>query len=331
MRIRLDPRYREAATSRFAEHDLVFFQRTSKRFEDVIDQIRDSEVLVLGQGFGFIGRDSLEKIPDLRFIQKSGAGVDWFDVDALTDRGILLANNAGVNASSVAEHAIALALLCLHNTFRYLSDMRAGVWDREPPGLNIMRLEGKVVGIVGLGHIGAHIARRVSAFGATVIAYQRHPDPAVTILSGVRWVSFDDLLRESDLVMLCVPLTPETEHLVSARELGLMKHTAVLVNCSRGKVVDERSLYEALSAGRLRGAGLDVFEEEPTPADNPLLRLPNVVATPHLAGGSVEVAPRQVEAAISNVDLYLRGQRPERLINPEVLNGSGGAPQPESA
>jgi phosphoglycerate dehydrogenase-like enzyme len=198
--------------------------------------------------------------------------------------------------------------------------LRRGVWEREPasqqqPAL----LHGKTVGIVGLGNIGSHVARAMLGLGARVIAYQPRPRPLPPDLASVTLVSLDDLLRESDIVTLHVPLTDETRQMIGKRELALMKPTAILINTSRGKVIAEGALYEALRDGRLRAAGLDVFHEEPTPADNPLLKLDNVCVTPHIGGAAAEITALQIEATLANIERFLAGQRPERLVNPEVL------------
>lgn len=305
----------------FAGHQSVPFKMRSDR-EAALDLFRQAEVIALrGGGFAFT-RELIEDLPRLQFVQKSGTGVDAFDLAALTDHGILLSNNAGLNASCVADHTILLALLCLRNNFRHLASLRKGVWNRSEPGPTALQLEGKTVGIVGMGDIGTHAARRFLGFGANVLAHGRRHNGAATILAGVRWVSMDDLLRESDVVSLHVPLTHQTRRLIGGRELGLMKRTAVLVNTSRGPVVDEEALYQALVDGRIRAAGLDVFEKEPTPSDNPLLALENVYATPHCAGLSEEMEQMQAEASLSNVERFLSGGAPLRLLNPEVLKSA---------
>lgn len=319
MLIALDERYREASVGRFAGHQVIFFNANTTDVASFLDQIRSAEVLGCSRAGPFpFGRALIEALPRLQFIQKSGAGDDWFDVSALNDHGILLALNTGFNASSVADHILMLTLLCMRGALQPMISLRNGVWQREatPPSL---QLEGKTVGIIGVGHIGAHVARRVTGFGAQVIAYQRHPRPELAILGRIRWVSLDELLRESDVVVLCVPLTPETRRLIGPRELAMMKPTAVLINCARGAVVDERALYEALANRRIWAAGLDVFEHEPTPADNPLLQLDNVVATPHIAGSSRESEKLQVAGTLENIERFLAGQRPLRLVNPDLL------------
>ena len=194
--------------------------------------------------------------------------------------------------------------------------MRSGIVNRVPPAHGGIGIEGKTVGIIGLGQIGTHAARRFAVAGAKIVAHGRHPREEPTIPGGVTWLPLDDLLRTSDVVVPCVPLTPETRRLIGARELALMKPTAVLVNCSRGRVLDERALYEALATRHIRAAGLDVFEQDPVPSDNPLLTLDNVLATPHIAGATAD----QVSGLIENLELFATGRRPRRLANPEILD-----------
>ena len=265
-------------------------------------------------GFGF-DRALIEGLPDLQLVHKTGTGTDWLDVPALTEHGILFSTNDGFNAASVADHIVLLTQLCLRGLLEKMIQMRNGVWNRDSPEGGTIAIEGKTVGIVGLGNIGTLAARRMAAAGARIVANGRHPREEPSIPGGVRWLALDDLLRESDVVVLSVPLTFETERLIGARELGLMKPTAVLINIARGRVVDERALYEALAARRIRAAGLDVFEQEPTPSDNPLLRLDNVVATPHLGGYAAD----QVSGLLENLELFAAGERPRRLVNPEIL------------
>ena len=180
-------------------------------------------------------------------------------------------------------------------------------------------LAGKTVGIVGVGQIGSHAARRFRAFGCRVAGYQRRPRPEPTIFADLEWLSLDELLRVSDVVVLCLPLSDETNRLIGARELGLMKPTAVLVNCGRGEVVDEGALFEALAERRIRAAGLDVFSQELTPPDHPLLRLENVFATPHIAGRAREIQPRQIQSSLEIIEVFLKGRRPANLVNSEIL------------
>ncbi len=325
MRVALDEIYLEQISTIPAGNEILLHNRQDPRMADAgafVDAVGAAEVLALaGRPPVSFDRRLIESLPNLQFIHKPGSGLDQFDLPALSEHGILLSNNPGGNASCVAEHAVMLVLVCLRGAYWHMAHLRQGIWHGDLPAGDGFEIGGKTVGIIGLGQSGTHIARRLIPFGVDIIAHQRHPRPEAEILAGVRWVSLDDLLRESDVVIPCVPLTKETRGMIGARELSLMKRSAVLVNCSRGGVVDERALYEALVERRLLAAGLDVFEMEPTPADNPLLKLENVFATPHVAGRSAEVNRRKIERTMENVRRFLSGRRPLELVNPEVLEG----------
>ncbi|MCC7368625.1 MAG: 2-hydroxyacid dehydrogenase [Chloroflexi bacterium] len=319
MRLAIDERYREAVDGRFVGHDIVFVRTETTAADVLIDQIRDCEILLSGRSGPYVlSREMIEQLPNLQLLVKGGSGADHFDVEALSDHGILLTLNVGMNASSVADHILMLTLLCLRNAARDIINMRMGIWDRVDPPRPPYELAGKTVGIIGLGHIGLHVAKRVAGFGAHSISYQRTSRPDGMILAGIRSVSLDTLLRESDIVVLCVPHTRDTDRMIGERELSLMKPTAILINAARGRVIDESALYRALAERRILAAGLDTFEVEPTPPDNPLLALDNVVATPHVAGGSFESEQYKTPLTLDNIDRFLAGERPHRLANPDV-------------
>ncbi len=312
----LDEAYRSAAVGRFAGHEVRFFPSDHAIQATFAEIIRPATALGLRRplSFPFDGQ-VVEAAHDLQFIQKSGSGIDWFDIEALNRLGILLAVNSGVNAVSVAEHTLMLALTCLRGGFGSMQAMRDGVWERTATALPPVLLDGKIVGILGMGAIGTRVARAMSGLGARVLA-TRPPRDGV---AEAAVVSLDELLREADIITLHVPLTDETRGMIGPRELALMKPGVVLINTSRGQVIDEDALYVALRDGRLRAAGLDVFQQEPTPPENPLLALDNVYATPHIGGLAQEINARQVEGTLSNIERFLAGEMPEKPVNPEVL------------
>ena len=312
-----DDRVEPAVAERFPGHEVRISAARSSTAEAFVEQARGAQAIGVRRIAGFeIDRAVVEALPDLQYLHKSGTGTDWLDLPALSEHGILVSTNNGFNAASVADHIVLLAQLCLRGTLEKLLQMRSGIVNRVPPAHGAIGIDGKTVGIIGLGQIGTNAARRFAAHGARIVAHGRHPREEPTIPGGVTWLPLDDLLRVSDVVVPCVPLAPETEQLIGARELGLMKPTAVLVNCSRGKVLDEHALYEALAARRIRAAGLDVFEQDPVPSDNPLLALDNVLATPHIAGATAD----QVSGLVENLELFAAGRRPRRLANPEILD-----------
>ncbi len=245
-------------------------------------------------------------------------GFESVDLDAATRAGILVTNAARMCHLEVANHAAAMVLALNRKLVQYDRAMRAGVWDR-PAGRPISRLDGDVAGLIGLGAIGAALARRLQAFGLRVIAYDPYVEEHVPRELGVPLVG--DLLAmlgQADWVSIQVPFNARTRHMMGDREFGAMKRTAYFVNCCRGGVVDEAALVRALAEGRIAGAGLDVFEQEPTDPANPLLAMDNVIATPHAAGESTESGALSARVASRQAAAVLRGEWPDRVVNPAV-------------
>ena len=261
--------------------------------------------------------------PKLKLIQLLSAGYDRADIAAARRAGVPVANNGGANAVAVAEHAVLLMLAVCRRLPLQHANVGSGRWrGNEPP--RVHELKGRTLGIVGLGTIGKKTARLATAFGMSVHYYDiaRLSEDAEDSL-GVRFRLLGELLRTSDIVSLHVPLNPTTRHLVGAREIALLKPTAVLVNTSRGPVVDEVALTEALAAGRIAGAGLDVFDQEPPDANNSLFSLDNVVLTAHLAGPTVESSTARLRNAFDNVERVERES--PRWVFPELEEPPAGA------
>jgi phosphoglycerate dehydrogenase-like enzyme len=260
-------------------------------------------------------RRVMEANPQLRVIARVGVGFDAVDLAAATAHGIAVCIAPGTNQDAVAEHAFALILALAKNVVSQHAGVIAGAW---PRGTNLP-VRGRVLGIAGLGRIGKAVALRGRAFGMPLLAYEPFPDPAFVAAHGITLVPFERLLAESDVLTLHLPLTPESRHLINRRTLARMKPTAVLINTARGGLVCEADLVEALRTGRLGGAGLDVFEDEPPAADNPLFALDNVVLTPHAAGGDLKSRDDMALAAARAIVALSRGEWPaEQVVNPEV-------------
>jgi phosphoglycerate dehydrogenase-like enzyme len=255
--------------------------------------------------------------PKLKLIQMLSAGYDRADLAAARRAGVPLANNGGANAVAVSEHALLLMLAVSRRLLWQHNNVSQGRWrGNEPPRLHELR--GRTLGIVGLGTIGKKTARLAAAFGMTVHYYDiARLNEAEEDALGVRFRLLPEILRGSDIVSLHVPLNASTQRMIGAAELALMKPDAVLVNTSRGPVVDEPALHAALSSGRLAGAGLDVFAQEPPPPDNPLLRLDNVVLTAHLAGPTFESNTARLRNGFDNVQRVARGEPPLWVV-PEL-------------
>jgi D-3-phosphoglycerate dehydrogenase/(S)-sulfolactate dehydrogenase len=269
-------------------------------------------------------RTVLEQAPSLRAIARFGVGYDGVDVPAATEQGIVVLTAPGGNADSVADFALTLMLGCLRRLLATDEAVRSGEWRRTELAGD---LASATVGIVGLGRIGRAVASRVAGFGCRILAVESAPDLEFCARSGIELGALDEVLPEIDVLTLHVPLTAETRHLIGARELALMRPTAIVVNTSRGGVIDETALIAALASGGIGGAGLDVFEVEPLPVDHPLGRLPNVVLGGHVStftGLSVQRTTDEVVASL----LELHGGRlPSGCVNPEALQpvlGGGG-------
>jgi D-3-phosphoglycerate dehydrogenase len=233
--------------------------------------------------------DDFARAKKLRAVAKQGVGVNLIDLAAAKARGIIVCNTPGVNSEAVAEMGLALALAATRRVAELDRRIRSGEVVKRINYLGIELWE-KTVGVIGMGNIGTRIARKYhAAFGAKILAYDPYvPKDHWPDIPHERLSSLDELLRRSDVVTIHTPLTAETRHMIGRRELDLMKETAVLVNVSRGEIVDEAALFEALKSNRIFGAGIDVFKKEPPTIENPLVGLQNIVVTPHAAGGTRE-------------------------------------------
>jgi phosphoglycerate dehydrogenase-like enzyme len=261
----------------------------------------------------------LRQCPNVKLIQTLSAGYDRLDLEAILEMGIPVANNGGANAIAVAEHSIALMInVGKRLMLQWDSTTNHRKWRADLYLMDLSELTDKTVGIVGLGRIGKHLAKRLTGFDTHTIYYDIEEIPQdVQKELKAEPVPFDDLLRESDIVSMHVPLTRRTRGMMSDREFGMMKNTAILINACRGPVVDEKALYRALQEGQIAAAGLDVLEAEPTPEENPLFDLDNVVITPHMAGQSQETNLRAASFAYGNIMRVLAGNQPESLVTPE--------------
>ncbi len=287
--------------------------------DDSVLEGAQEAIAVIPAGPRAITTELALKLPNLRLIQTTSAGTDYLDKTALGESGVLVANNGGGNSVAVAEHAIALMISVYRKMNLQLTSTRAGTWMAGVTGEQdeYHNLVDKTVGIVGLGRIGSRVARRLRGWECDIIYSDvvAIPDD-VEKETRARRVDLDELLATSDLITLHVPLDRSTHHMISTRELELMKPTAILINACRGPVVDEAALTVALRSGQIFGAGLDVTEQEPTPTDNLLLTMDNVVVTPHLASLSEESGIRSTDFAMANVSRLARGEGLESIVHP---------------
>jgi phosphoglycerate dehydrogenase-like enzyme len=285
--------------------------------DEIAAAIRDAEYLV---GFlRFLPDEAYLDAPRLKLVQVLSAGYDAVNIAGARKAGIPICQNGGANSVAVSEHAVLLILAVYRKLAAFHQNVAAGRWHAGIPRIvDVLELEGKTVGIVGLGNIGEKTARRLRAFDCDLVYYDiARRGAAEEAALGVRFLPFESLLETSDVVTLHVPLNDETRHMIDARALGRMKPRAVLINTCRGEVVDEAALTQALRTGRILGAGLDTFAKEPTDPANPLLALPNVTLTPHSAGPTEESFAKRFRNGYANVERVAAGQRPLWII-PEM-------------
>jgi phosphoglycerate dehydrogenase-like enzyme len=259
----------------------------------------------------------------LRLIQHQGVGYDKTDVAAAAALGVPVALCPAGTSIGVAEHVFLLVLSLYKQLRAAEAALRSGRWLQWELRSGSYELAGKTMGLVGLGRIGREVALRARAFAANV-SYSdvMRAAPEVEQVFGVRFVPFAELLSEADVVSLHLPLTPDTRHVIGAPELEHMRRSAVLINTARGPLVDEAALVAALRAGQIAGAGLDVFEVEPLPADHPLVSLPNVVLTPHIAAGTADALVVKMKACFANMLRVARGEAPADIVAPPVPQGA---------
>ncbi len=288
--------------------------------EDVTEATRDAD--------GVLNRAApvtaavIEQMARCKVIARYGIGVDNVDVEAATRKGIVVANVPGYCLEEVSDQALALMLSAWRKVVSHDKAVRKGAWDisfRDP----VYRLKGRTLGLLGLGSIARRLVEKVTGFGFRIIAHDPYVSAEVADELGVELVDLDTLFRQSDLLSLHAPATSETRHLVNAERLARMKETAVLVNTSRGPLIDEVALVEALKAKQISAAALDVYEQEPPDITSELFRLDNVIVTDHAAWYSEDSLAELQRRTAAAVCAVLTGKRPESPVNPEVLERLG--------
>ncbi len=272
-------------------------------------ELADADALIVRSATR-VTKDLLEKAPKMRAVGRAGVGVDNIDLPEATKRGVLVMSTPGGNAVSVAEHTFALMLALARQVPKVDAGLREGRWEKSSNGTE---LRGKTLGLIGLGRIGGEVARRAEAFDMKVIAYDPYISEAAAKELQVELVNLDRLLGESDFISLHTALSPATQNMINAKSIEKMKKSARIVNAARGELIDEAALAEALKSGRLAGAALDVFVEEP-PKNSPLIGLPNLIGTPHIAGSTAEAQ----EEVGTQVAVQIRDYLTEGIIRNAV-------------
>jgi D-3-phosphoglycerate dehydrogenase / 2-oxoglutarate reductase len=284
--------------------------------EELVDVIKDFDAIIV-RSRTKVTREVIEASHKLKIIARAGVGVDNVDVQAATERGVMVINAPESTSITVAEHTMGLILALSRKIAIADSSVKNGKWEKSR--FMGIELNGKILGVIGMGRIGSQVVTRSKAFGMETIVYDPYITEKTATELGVTVVDFETLIKKSDVMTIHVPLTSETKYLIRREQLEMMKENAFIVNCARGGIIKEEDLYEALSNGKIRGAGLDVFENEP-PENSPLLELDNVVLTPHIAASTSE-AQRDAAIIVANeIKKVFKGQSPKNVINMPVLD-----------
>jgi len=265
-----------------------------------------------------LGEEDIKGLTSCKIISVTGIGYDEFDLDAATKQGVAATNAPGFCVEEVSDHALALILALNRHLPECQEITRKGLWEFEDVW-SIRRLKGQILGLVGVGKIGKAVARKAGAFGLKVKAYDPYLSKSEMTLLNIDSVEFNDLVSTADFISLHVPLNEETRHLINEEVFDSMKDTAFLINTSRGDVVDESALIDALKTKKIAGAGLDVLSQEPPEARNPLLSMSNVIVSPHSAFVSHEALTELGAMSTKAIIDTLEGRAPDNILNPEVL------------
>ena len=291
--------------------------------EDVIAKAGDAEGIIVDAVLP-VGAEIIDGMPNLKMIHSEGVGYARIDTESAARRGIYVCNNSGVNAGQVAEHAVMLMLTVLRRYAEGEMMVRAGRQMEAKTAFitdGLGDLIGKKVGLIGFGAIGKELAKRLLPFGCEISYYTRHRADAETESAyQARYLPLEELLRESDIVSLQIPATPETHHMIRKETLFLMKPGAILINCARGACVNSADLAEAIKNGTIYGCGLDTMDPEPVPADDPVLLLPEpwrwrVAVSPHIAGTTKSVFEETYRRILANFARLERGEKPINIVN----------------
>ena len=294
---------------------LEIYSSMPESLSDLIERIKDAEIILIGKTA--IRREAFYYAIKLKMICVCHTGYDNVDLEAATARGIIVSNVPNYATEAVAEFVFAVALDLLRKI--EVADVMAhkGEFD-DHYYLHNRLLAGKTIGVIGAGNIGRRVMQIAHSFNMNVISTTVHPSPEREAELGVKFVPLDYLLTESDIVTLHIPLSSKTEHLMGIQELKLLKPSTILINTSRGKVIDEDALIEILRNKSIAGAALDVFEKEPLNVNSPMMNLDNLVLTPHIAFLSEETTDKCASVVAENVEMFLKGT-PQNVVNPGVL------------
>lgn len=288
---------------------LIYLNKPCK--EELIKKAKEADYFLVS-GRLSIDREVLDAAPGLKMIQRTGVGVDMLDMKALKEKNIPVYINMGINARSVAEHAVMLILTGLRRLTAVNAAVKKGVWLKQDTGVQSRELHGKTVGIIGMGNIGRTVVEMLRGFGVNIIYYDmyRQEEKREKEL-GITYMSMEEVFKKADIISLHCPLVPETKGIVNSNSIAKMKKGVILINTARGGLIDEPSLINALESGHVMAAGLDVFSKEPPSKDNGLFGFDNVTVTPHVGGLSYEAFKGMMTEAMNNMKLFEEGRADE--------------------
>ena len=290
--------------------DVVLYTDRPLTSAEKVNRAKEADILINSRGMVNWTTPVLRQLSKLQMITTCSIGTDMIDLQVAKEHGVVVCNQPGRTAPVVAEHAFGLMFALAKRTAFHTAETKAGRWNR----IDNIFLRNKILGIVGTGNTGSEMIKLGQAIGMDVIAWTFHPSQEKADRLGIQYVSFEQLLQTADVISLHVKLTDESRHLIDKQELELMKQGALLINCARGEVVQTDALVEALNAGRLSGAGIDVYDQEPPPSDYPLLTCKQVILTPHCADMTPEGVDLLNQGAVNNIIAYLEGH-PENIVS----------------
>ncbi len=283
------------------------FDTRPSTIEEVIQRASGCHTLILLRHHVFFNEQIFDPLSaHLRHLAIWGTGLDHVDIDSASRFGITVSHTPGTSTQSVAEHCMMLIFAAMRDLHRLDTNLRAGKWSSA----ELMQLSGKILGVIGTGRIGRKVVSLAKALGMDVIAYDTQPDEDISFKLGFEYADLELVLEQADVLSLHVPSNEQTKNMISNRELSLMKRGAILINAARGSLVDESALVDALKSGHLRAAGLDVYAQEPITEDNPLLKLDNVILTPHVADKTPESVDAGMELLVNNVIEFIQKGQP---------------------
>lgn len=289
--------------------DVILYKDRPETIDEKINRTKEADIIINSRGLVKWYADTLKQLPKLKLISLCSIGTDMIDLVEAKKNGIVVCNQPGRTAPVVAEHSFGLMFALAKRTAYMTSGLKAGEWYR----MDNIYLQGKTLGIIGTGHIGSEMARLGNAIGMNVIAWTYNPSDERAQKLNIKYVSMDDLLRTSDVVSLHVKLTDDSYHLIGKRELALMKRNALLINVARGQVIDTNAVVHALKKGNVGGVAVDVYDQEPTPPDHPLLTCEHVILTPHCADMTPEGVDLLNEGAVDNIIAFLNN-KPQNVV-----------------